>query len=85
MAVLFYDDAFIFRPVPDQPYRAQVQVYIQPTQLLEEGSPQLYEWWQYIAYGAAKKIFEDRTDFESVQTLMPEFKFDLYYFNFSTG
>ncbi len=37
-------------------------------------SPVLKEWWQYIAYGAAKKIFEDRMEMESVQMIMPEFK-----------
>jgi hypothetical protein len=36
--------------------------------------PELSQWWQYIAYGAAKKIFEDRMDMESVQLIMPEFK-----------
>ena len=36
--------------------------------------PELSEYWQYIAYGAAKKIFEDRMDQESVQLIMPEFK-----------
>ena len=36
--------------------------------------PELEEWWQYIAYGAAKKVFEDRMDLESVQSIMPEFK-----------
>ncbi len=37
-------------------------------------SPQLNEWWQYIAYGAAKKIFEDRMDTDSVQQIMAEYK-----------
>ena len=32
------------------------------------------EYWQYIAYGAAKKIFEDKMDLDSVQMIMPEFK-----------
>jgi uncharacterized HAD superfamily protein len=36
--------------------------------------PQLEQWWQYIAYGTAKKIFEDRMDLDSVQQIMPEFK-----------
>ena len=37
-------------------------------------SPALNEWWQYIAYGAAKKIFEDRLDMDSVQLILPEYK-----------
>ena len=32
------------------------------------------QWWQYIAYGASKKIFEDRMDNDSVDLIMPEFK-----------
>lgn len=74
-AMLFYDGKFTLRPVPDQPYRVQMEVYQRPTELLSSGqNPQLNEWWQYIAYGAAKKVFEDRMDLESVQMIMPEFK-----------
>ena len=74
-ALLFYDGKFIVRPVPDQPYKINMEVYTQPTELLSSGqSPDLQEWWQYIAYGASKKIFEDRMDLDSVQSIMPEFK-----------
>lgn len=74
-ALLFYDEKFTLRPVPDQPYKVNMEVYKRPTELLDLGqSPDLSEWWQYIAYGAAKKIFEDRMDPESVQTIFPEFK-----------
>ncbi len=46
-----------------------------PSALLETNSiPALQEYWQYLAYGAAKKILEDRMDLESVQMIMPEFK-----------
>ncbi len=52
-----------------------MEVYVQPTELLlSNQSPDLQEWWQYIAYGAAKKVFEDRMDLDSVQQIMPEFK-----------
>ena len=72
---LFFDGSFTFRPVPDQPYRVNMEVFVQPAALLNSAdNPKLKEWWQYIAYGAAKKIFEDRTDTDSVQLLMPEFK-----------
>jgi hypothetical protein len=74
-AMLFYENKFTLRPVPDQPYRINFEVYVRPTYLMEEASePALEEYWQYIAYGAAKKIFEDRMDIESVQMIMPEFK-----------
>ena len=71
----YYDSTIFMRPVPDQAYRVQMEVYQRPTELLQTNkSPQLEEWWQYIAYGAAKKIFEDRMDMDSVQMIMPEFK-----------
>jgi hypothetical protein len=74
-ALLFYENQFTLRPVPDQPYRINFEVFARPTALLQlNQAPQLEEWWQYIAYGAAKKIFEDRMDMESVQLIMPEFK-----------
>lgn len=74
-AVLYYDNTFYLRPVPDQPYTVNFEAYIAPTYLMETTTnPQLNEWWQYIAYGAAKKIFEDRMDMDSVNLIMPEFK-----------
>lgn len=74
-AVCYYDDQFIVRPVPDQPYAINFECYVRPTYLMETTeSPALNEWWQFIAYGAAKKIFEDRMDLESVALIMPEYK-----------
>jgi len=73
-SVLFYDGKFTVRPVPDQAYRVDMEVAVRPTELLSgTQAPELSEWWQYIAYGAAKKVFEDRMDLESVQLIAPEF------------
>lgn len=72
-AMLFFDGQFTLRPVPDQPYRVNFEVYVRPTELLNgTDAPKLAEWWQYISYLAAKKVFEDRMDLESVQQIMPE-------------
>jgi len=74
-AMCYFDNTFILRPIPDQPYEINFEVFVRPTQLLETDSvPALEEWWQYLAYGAAKKIFEDRMDLESVQMILPEYK-----------
>ena len=74
-ALLFYDGQFIVRPVPDQSYRVDIEVFQQPTALLNENDePLLSEWWQYIAYGAAVKVLQDRMDLDSVNMIMPEFK-----------
>lgn len=75
LSLLFYDSKITLRPVPDQPYRVDMEVYKRPVELLNANqSPDLEEWWQYIAYGAAKKIFEDRMDLQSVQMILPEYK-----------
>jgi hypothetical protein len=74
-ALLYYDNRFVLRPVPDQPYRIQFEAYQRPTALLQQNqSPQLEEWWQYIAYGAARKILQDRMDLESVALIEDEYK-----------
>jgi len=74
-AMLFYDNKFTLRPVPDISYPVQLEVYVRPTELITSGqSPQLQQWWQYIALMASKKVYEDRMDQESVQMLMPNLK-----------
>jgi hypothetical protein len=74
-AMLFFDNKFRLRPVPDRAYPIQMEVDVRPVELLQSGqSPDLEQWWQYIAYGASKKIFEDRMDLESVQLIMPEYR-----------
>lgn len=75
LCMLYYEDKFTIRPVPDKTYSIQIEVDVRPTELINSTDvPQLEQWWQYIAYGAAKKIFEDRMDNDSVQLIMPEFK-----------
>lgn len=73
-AMLFYDNKFIVRPVPDQAYRVQFEVYKRPTALLASNvGPQLEQWWQYIALGAARKILIDRLDTDTVALIEPEY------------
>lgn len=77
-AILYYQNKFTVRPIPDQPYRVNFEVYQAPTQLLQTSSlPELNEYWQFISYMAAKKIFEDRMDMDSVQMIMPEFRMQM--------
>jgi hypothetical protein len=42
--------------------------------MLTTDIPQLEQWWQFIALGAAIKIFQDRFDYDSVQLVWPEFQ-----------
>lgn len=73
--MLFYSNQFTLRPVPDQAYRVNFEVYQRPTALLATGqTPELEEYWEYIAYGASVKIFQDRMDMDSVQMIFPEFR-----------
>lgn len=74
-SLLFYDEKFIVRPVPDQPYAINFEAYVRPTYLMSDGqSPQLQEWWQYISFGASIKILQDRMDMDTVNLIMPEYK-----------
>jgi hypothetical protein len=74
-SILYYANRFVIRPVPDQVYRVQIEVYQRPVALLaNDQSPELEEYWQYIAFSSAKKILEDRMDMDSVQLLLPGLK-----------
>lgn len=73
--VLYFNNKFVVRPVPDEVYPIQLEVDRRPTELLNSAqSPDLQQWWELISYGASLKIFQDRTDQESAQEIMPEFK-----------
>ena len=73
--ILFFNDTFTVRPVPDKVYPVNIEVDIRPSELLAlNQSPELEEWWQYIAFSSAKKILEDRMDMESIQMIMPSLK-----------
>lgn len=74
-AVLFYNNVFTLRPVPDANYLVRMNAYKRPTALLDSGeSPELKQWWQYLAYGAAIKVFQDLQDPEGQAAVMPEFE-----------
>jgi len=74
-SILYFDNTFTLRPVPDKVYPVTIEVDYRPTELANIGDfPELEQWWQYIAYGASKKIFEERMDTDSVQQIMPEFQ-----------
>lgn len=73
--VLFFNNQFFLRPIPDKIYRIEIEIYRQPTYLMNSSAiPELAQWWQYIAYGAAKKVLEDRQDLEGLSAIMAGFK-----------
>ena len=56
--------------MPDAGYTIEMTCYRQPIQALiaadQTGNPELSEWWEILAVGAAKKIFEERLDSDGV-------------------
>lgn len=73
-AAVFYQDQIILRPIPDQAYIVSIEAYEYPSSFLSNNNsatPQLNEWWQLLAYGAADKIFADNGDFENLQKFRP--------------
>ncbi len=87
LSILFFQNQFTLRPVPDQGYTIELIAYRQPSQALlgsEDptnpiltGVPELKEWWELLAAGASKKFFEDQSDASSIQ-MMDKMLFERY-------
>lgn len=79
LSILFYQNQFTLRPIPDKGYTIELVTYRQPSQVLlgsldpnnpeGTGVPELSEWWELLAFGASKKIYEDRLDPDGVQLM----------------
>jgi len=79
LSILFYQNQFVLRPVPNQGYTITLAAYRLPSQALlgstnpdspvTTGVPELLEWWETLAFGASKKIYEDRLDPDGVQLM----------------
>tara|TARA_R110002126_G_scaffold51939_1_gene141834 strand:+ start:6881 stop:7957 length:1077 start_codon:yes stop_codon:yes gene_type:complete len=78
-AVLFNQNQITLRPVPDRGYTIQIEAWRRPSQVLlgteplgdgdvqvTTGIPELLEWWETLAAGSSKKIFEDRQDLDGI-------------------
>lgn len=73
--LLFWNNEFTIRPVPDNVYLCEVETYQTPAQFMDTTNhPVLNQWAQYIAYGAAREILRDRQDMEGVANLEEGFK-----------
>ena len=75
--VLWYNNVFTFRPIPDQVYQITLQGYINQTQFDptdQTETPLQTEWGQLIAYGAALEIFADRGDLMAYNNYYPVLK-----------
>ena len=73
--LLFWNNEVTIRPVPDNVYLCEVEVFQTPAQFMSTtDNPVLNQWAQYIAYGAACEILRDRQDMEGVENLQEGFK-----------
>lgn len=73
--LLFWNNEFTIRPVPDNVYLVEVEAYQTPSQFMETTqNPILNQWAQYIAYGASMEILRDRQDMEGVENLKEGFQ-----------
>lgn len=73
--VLFYNNQFTFRPIPDQVYQITMQGFITQVQMTSVGtSPLFSEWGELIALGAALDILLDRGDLVAYNNMYPIFK-----------
>lgn len=82
-SVVFYQDQILVYPIPDQAYTISFEAYQYPIafaviqnpdgsiSITYSATPQVLEWWQLIAYGAADKIFADAGDFEMMAKYRP--------------
>lgn len=73
--LLFWNNEFTIRPVPDNVYLCEVEAFQTPAQFMNTSdNPVLNQWSQYIAYGAAREILRERQDMDGVENLMEGFK-----------
>ncbi len=73
--VLYQDNKFIIRPVPDNVYPVTIDVDVRPASLEDDADiPELEQWWEFIAYGAAIKCCQDLGDEDTLARIQPEFE-----------
>jgi hypothetical protein len=72
--VMFFNNEFTLRPIPDQVYQILMQGYIKPQTLDSDSDiPLQEEWGPLIAYGVSLEIFNDRGDAESFDQYLTSF------------
>lgn len=74
-AMLFFDNTFSFRPIPDKPYLFQIDAYYNPAAFLNTSNAFPYRYMtEYLARGTARKILQDYGDVEQMQLYEPMFR-----------
>jgi hypothetical protein len=74
-AILFFDNTFSFRPIPDKPYLFQIDAYYNPAAFLNTNNALPYRYMtEYLARGTARKILQDYGDVEQLALYEPMFR-----------
>jgi hypothetical protein len=74
-AVFFYNNTFVFRPIPDKPYVFTIDATYNPAAFLNTSNALPYRYMtEYLARGAARKILQDYGDIEQMQLYEPFFR-----------
>lgn len=73
LSIMFYQNQFTLRPVPDKGYTIELTCYRQPIKALlsatENGNTELAEWWELLAVGGSKKFYEERLDPDGIMLM----------------
>lgn len=73
-SILFWNNEFTVRPVPELIHKMEIETYLTPVQFMKiTDVPILTQWWQYIAYGVACEIFRDRQDGDALSNCLEGF------------
>lgn len=71
---LFFQDQFTLRPVPSTAYEVVYTALVKPTQFLATNllaTPEIQEWWELLAAGGARILFQERMDENQLGILEP--------------
>lgn len=84
LSIMFYQNQFVMRPVPDRGYTIELMAYRSPVQALlgaptslggtGDGITELSEWWETLSVGAARKIYQKRLDTDGMQIMDAQLK-----------
>jgi hypothetical protein len=72
-SIFKYGTSFFFYPIPDKVYHIQMKAMCRPILLLSTGEFDhiIEEYWQYLAFSAAKKLFEEQHDINGLNNILP--------------
>lgn len=72
-SIFKYGTRFFLYPIPDKVYHIQMKAMYRPILLLATGEFDhiIEEYWQYLAFSAAKKLFEEQHDINGLNDILP--------------